>query len=367
MGAYFTKRKGWRYDFMLKGQRITGCWFKTKGDARQAEAARKEEIMNPPADPQTPTGMAFWELVNRRLDHVQAYDSASHYKDYRYMAKRWIKNWGHVASCEITGDMIEKFVLERARVSAHTANKEIRYLRATFRFGQNKNLITGNPVKDIGFLPTEKRVRYVPQAEDIDKVIAIADQDVRDYLLTIRDTLGRMSEINRLTWDDVRLENKSLVLYTRKKKGGHLTPRMIPMTNRLFQILSRRYAEREKGKPWVFWHRYWNHEGEMRCGPFTERKRIMKTLCRKAGVKYFRYHALRHAGASVMDRYKVPIGAIQRILGHENRTTTEIYLHSIADAEREAISVLERFADVPGTNSHTDSHTGLNDYGRRGL
>ncbi|MGD2098458.1 MAG: tyrosine-type recombinase/integrase [Desulfobacterales bacterium] len=43
----------------------------------------------------------------------------------------------------------------------------------------------------------------------------------------------------------------------------------------------------------------------------------MKTLCKKAGVKYFRYHALRHFGASLLEQANVPIGSIQRILGHE--------------------------------------------------
>ncbi|MDZ7598553.1 MAG: tyrosine-type recombinase/integrase [Desulfobacterales bacterium] len=42
----------------------------------------------------------------------------------------------------------------------------------------------------------------------------------------------------------------------------------------------------------------------------------MRTLCKKAGVKYFRYHALRHYGASMLDSARVPIGSIQRILGH---------------------------------------------------
>lgn len=81
----------------------------------------------------------------------------------------------------------------------------------------------------------------------------------------------------------------------------------------------------------------------------------MTTLCTNAGVKYFRYHALRHFGASMLDQANVPIGSIQRILGHENRATTEIYLHSIGDSERRAMDILdenfERF-------SHTDSHTG---------
>jgi hypothetical protein len=54
-----------------------------------------------------------------------------------------------------------------------------------------------------------------------------------------------------------------------------------------------------------------------------------------------------------MDGNNVPIGAIQRILGHENRKTTEIYLHSIGQAEREAMAIFERVSK----RSHTESHT----------
>ena len=73
----------------------------------------------------------------------------------------------------------------------------------------------------------------------------------------------------------------------------------------------------------------------------TKNGLFVQALCKKAGVKYFRFHALRHAGASVMDNNNVPIGAIQKILGHENRTTTEIYLHSMGDLERQAMEIFE--------------------------
>ena len=56
-----------------------------------------------------------------------------------------------------------------------------------------------------------------------------------------------------------------------------------------------------------------------------------------------------------MDNNNVPIGAIQRILGHENRSTTESYLHSIGNAEKVAIDIFEK-ANLK-QNSHTDSHT----------
>jgi len=86
---------------------------------------------------------------------------------------------------------------------------------------------------------------------------------------------------------------------------------------------------------------------------FKYRSTILKTLCKKAGVRRFSFHALRHSGASILDNMNVPLGTIQKILGHENRTTTEIYLHSIGGSETEAMSIFEEATQ----NSHTDPHT----------
>ena len=85
----------------------------------------------------------------------------------------------------------------------------------------------------------------------------------------------------------------------------------------------------------------------------------MGSLCKKAGVKHFGFHALRHAGATMMDNLNAPMGAIQRILGHENRQTTEIYLHSIGNTEREAIALLEQARQKSHTKSHTERNKGL--------
>ena len=59
-------------------------------------------------------------------------------------------------------------------------------------------------------------------------------------------------------------------------------------------------------------------------------------------MRSFRSHALRHLGASVLDLANVNIGSMQRFLGHENRTTTEFYLPSIGESEREAMKVFEK-------------------------
>lgn len=355
MSVYSVKGKGWRYDFTLRGIRHTEAWFKTKKEAERVEAKRREAAEAPvPTVATIQTDITFLDLVNKRLDHVKAYNSLRHYQAYMYLAKRWVLLWGKLSCVDVTQDMVEKFILQRAKVSHYTANQEIRYLRATFNFGKKKKLLKENPLDGMSFLPVEKRVKYVPLPADIDKVISEANQDTQDYLWTIRDTFGRVSEINRLTWDDVDFNTHVVILYTRKKKGGNLTARRVPMTSKVEEILVRRSLDREADKPWVFWHKYWSQtEGKEVVGPYLDRKKIMTSLCAKAGVRYFRFHALRHSGASMMDMNNVSIGTIQKILGHENRTTTEIYLHSIGDSERVAMVTYE----LARQKSHTDSHT----------
>ncbi len=67
----------------------------------------------------------------------------------------------------------------------------------------------------------------------------------------------------------------------------------------------------------------------------------MTTLYKKAGVKYFRFHPLRHFGASILEKEGYSIRTIRELLGHENRKTTEIYLHSFEGSDKEAMNSLE--------------------------
>ena len=236
MSVYLVKGKGWRYDFTRGGTRYTGTWFKTKKEARVAEAKRREDLTRPREETPTQTDMGFLELVNKRLDHVKAYNSEEHYRTYRYMAKRWIQKWGDLNCADMSEYMVEEHLLKRSKISAYTANKDLRYLRATFNYGLTKKLISSNPTGGIGFFPVEKKVRWIPSASEVDRVIEVADPDTKDYLWTIRETMGRVSEINRLTWEDIDFREKAVTLYTRKKRGGHLTRRKVAMTEKLFEV-----------------------------------------------------------------------------------------------------------------------------------
>jgi hypothetical protein len=179
----------------------------------------------------------------------------------------------------------------------------------------------------------------------------IWDPDTQQYLWTIVLTAGRVGEINELSWEDANFKERYLTLWTRKRKGGSREPRNVPMVQKLYDILWNRFEKRSLDMPWVFWHTYWDRKlGQNVRGRYIDRKKIMKSLCKKADVKYFRFHALRHLTASILDDMGVAIGAIQRILGHQNRRTTEIYLHSIGESEREAMNKLEG-VDIFGAES----------------
>ncbi|WP_217907617.1 tyrosine-type recombinase/integrase [Desulfosediminicola ganghwensis] len=248
--------------------------------------------------------------------------------DTVYHARRWAKRWSGLTCTEITIELITELRDERSKISNQTANKELRHLRSLFNWGIKKGYVQHNPASVVDMMRVEKRKVYVPSQHDIDKVFAVASAEQLDYLWCLRDTLARSREINRLKWEDIDFENNTITLHTRKKKHGTKTPRLIPMTQKLCEVLTRRCDMRSQAIPWVFWHRYYSrNEGKVVTGPYKDRKRFMRSLCEKAGVKYFRFHPLRHAGASLMENINIPVTHIQEILGHENRKTGKLQKH----------------------------------------
>jgi len=83
----------------------------------------------------------------------------------------------------------------------------------------------------------------------------------------------------------------------------------------------------------------------------------LERLIREAGVKRFTFHCLRHHGASTLDNAGVPIGVTQKLLGHEQRQTTELYLHSISGSERAAMEIFEEIRSKSHINPHIKDET----------
>jgi hypothetical protein len=98
MAVFFVKKRGWwRYEFEVNKIQYTKSGFKTKREAQKALLEHKENIKNPPPPPvQEKIDITFGDLVESRLDFVKAYCCERHYRDYIYMARRWILDFGQI-------------------------------------------------------------------------------------------------------------------------------------------------------------------------------------------------------------------------------------------------------------------------------
>lgn len=316
------------------------------------------------ANPVTPTGMVFLEMVNRRLDYLMEHDYSSEYvRNTKHVARKWVKEWGDLPSGEISPDMIWDFLVRmKNAVSVRTGNLHRTQLRSLFAWAmkRERRYAPRNPLLEIDPFPyvTPPKEPYVPTPEEIDKVLDKANEEQRDYLTALRHTLARQVEVHRLTWADVHFDENRIVLHTRKKRSRSMTPRSINMTATLRAMLEKRFAARDPEVPFVFWHSCWGKTLERTVKrPYSRRGKLLKYLCREAGVPYFAYHSLRRSGATVMDEHGVPLAAIQRVLGHGERKSTERYIKKLSAIEVQAMDVFETASRSSKANHTQKAHT----------
>jgi integrase len=308
----------WSYDFEHKLRRFQKSGFHTKQEARSAEAEARKKLHG--------LNVSFLSLCSARLEDLKVRRTHQHYKENEKLLKNLMGIWG--TKKEITREDVEKRLMATAHKSKSLANRDLRLIKALFGYGVTRGWIAENPVRGIERFPETRRPRYIPPLEDVMKVLDLTNAEERNYLLVVINTMARIREINRLTWDDVFSDH--LILRTRKAKCSDLTERRIPLNQTLKGILD----SLPRGGTHVFVNPYTKKQ-------YNYRKRLLTTLCKKAGVKHFTFHCLRHLGASRMMKGGVALTDIQKLLGHQRSTTTDIYLHSIGDGLESAVNQLE--------------------------
>jgi integrase len=318
--AVYKFKKGWRYDFERAGIRFTKTGFKTKSEARAAEAKAKEKAIL--------INLKFGRLCARRLKNLKINRTNNYLKENQSLFKKLIKRWALKSS--ITRDDVELYLEEVALESRVKANKYLRLIKALFGYGVERGWVNTNPVSGIKPFSYEKQRRYVPSKEDVLKVLSLARPDKRLYLLTLIHTAGRMRELNYLKWEDVHEDY--LVLWTRKAKNSVLTDRVIPYNQVLKEVIEK--LREQKIGEYVF-------TNPETLKPYDYQRKLLKKLCKKAEVRYFSYHALRHFSASTLAEGGAPLPAIQEILGHSTARTTSIYLRSLKPTTIDSMKKLE--------------------------
>lgn len=145
---------------------------------------------------------------------------------------------------------------------------------------------------------------------------------------------ARRGEIFRSKWSDIDFKNTNIRLWTRKRKGGDLEFDWIPLTKELRGILLSWWEER-MSQPTIDKEHIFVCPNDLPvCDfiygePYKNRQHFMKRLCKKAKVKPFGFHAIRHLSATVQYHNGKDLNWLQAFLRHKNATTTEKYLKKL--------------------------------------
>lgn len=181
-----------------------------------------------------------------------------------------------------------------------------------------------SPLSLVKPFPVDEKERYVPPEEDVVKVMEQASGQDLVMLMVFYYTGARRGEVFRLVWDDVDFAARRLRLVDHKGDGGAKRVRWSPIHPELDKALRWWRDVRPCAVDNVFM--------QIHCKatfgqPFSQRSKLMGTLCDRAKVKPFGFHAMRHKAAAIIFE-RGGLCAAQSLMGHSRATTTDRYVRS---------------------------------------
>jgi integrase len=229
--------------------------------------------------------------------------------------------------------LIEQFQTERLQKGNKpaTVNRLLATLKHMFTKAFDWNLIgeeTLKCIKRVKLLPeNNKRLRYLSK-EECQALINACDAHLKPIVVTALNTGMRKGEILSLRWDNIDFKHNFILLDV--TKNGER--REIPINETLRGVLQG--LTRRLDIPYIF---YDKATGK----PYQDIKRSFNTALRKAGIKDFHFHDLRHTFASHLVMAGVDITTVSRLLGHKSLTMTLRYSHLAPEHMSKAVDILD--------------------------
>ncbi len=323
----------WRYQFQHLGQRHSKTGFQSKAEARSAQEAHRMKLADPRIPPSSSTPCALG-LENLMVEYLRVAERQLAPKTLTYrktVYRRFLDFAGNIPASQITTSIVEKYLLKRP--TNHNFNKDRTELMKLFNWGFRRLLIPTNPVALVDRLPVGRSKKSIPTPEQMVRILVAAGPD-RPMLQVILFLMARVDEAMRLKWEDVNFEHKAVRLWTRKRRGGSWESDWLPMNEDLEKVLWGLWQNRQSDE-WVFV----NPRTGTRWG---YRYKLLRGICKRAGVPHFGYHAIRHFVASyLVDKKKVSLPMISKLLRHKNLQTTELYLQAVEPSYRETMRLID--------------------------
>jgi integrase len=335
----------------------------------RAESLGKDGLLTSEEQLRRVIEQSFERLNGKKVEHVTV----------RQWLERWLKNEeGAVAETTLEKytqvlDGFLQFLGTRAevRLEAVTTDDFIRYRDQLLKQGRtprtvnitvrkiltrpfvaavNEGILQRNPIASIRHLHDVTVEKGVFTPEQINKLLAVADSDWRGLTLAGYFTGARLGDLARLTWQSVDLDERSIA-FTQKKTGAKIK---VPIHSELLDFLLGRSVSDDGRKP-VF-PKLYHLRGSGKTGLSSSFRRLMERAGIEAGVarqktgaagrnvSLLSFHSLRHSFTSALANAGVPADVRQKLTGHADAKSHQVYSHHEFSTVANAI---ERIARLP--------------------
>ncbi len=352
--------RSFTYDGRLHGQMYRktfgpygeGGW--NVAQARKAAQALRGAQGAPKSTRGEPT---LRELYDRFMeDHARPHlKSWSEYESlYKHtFPKVWL---GMKASAIDPSDVVRWHKKLGRENGEYRANRAMALLSAIYGKARAWKLITcESPTKDIEKFREAVRKRRVSVDELRrlnDALIAETDPYWKAYFPLLLYLGARRSELLKLRWENVHLDESLLVLVD-TKSGEDVELPLPPAAQAIFESLPSR------GTEWVF------PAERGGSGYRTEPKKAWQRIKARAGVENLRIHDLRHVVGTRLGDLGFAETTIAATLGHRNVATTRRYVHPGRSTVRAALAAnaaeLQRLLAAPANGVAVEEADGDGD------
>jgi len=218
-----------------------------------------------------------------------------------------------------------------------SVNRELATLRNIINMAKRWKMFYGdNPVSISGLLTENNQRERVLSLEEQERLFNSSAEHLKPVLFTALNTGMRKGEILSLTWQDVDFKNNILII--RASNSKNKKTKRVPINSVLRTML----LELRKKSLW-FDKKYKEDQKVFRDNwgkPIKDIKTAFINACRRANIKDFRFHDIRHTAGTRMNESGVGIVAISDILGHSSIDITKRrYIHP-GESLREAVEKL---------------------------
>jgi integrase len=319
-------------------------------DAEAILTQRKNEIREGknPENKRIDTKTSFEQLAERYSEWMKGRHRSAESKQYRI--NQLLAHFGNIRINRFNTLIVEQHQTDliNSKLAPSSVNKNISILKAMFAKAVEWKLVDKEILNNILMVKqlTENnmRLRYL-NIEEIPVLIDFCEKHLKPIVITALNTGMRRGEILSLEWDK-HIDLRQGFINLDKTKNDER--RSIPINATLKNVLQS--IPRRMDIPYVFFDPATGQR-------YKGIKHSFKTALKKAKIKDFHFHDLRHTFASHLVMSGVDLTTVAKLLGHKSLKMTLRYAHLAPQHLAKAVNVLDATFNPKPTLQLLDSET----------